>query len=345
MDVKYSFIVPVYNVGLFMPICIESILAQTYQQYEIIIVDDGSPDSCGQIADEYHKKYPEKIIAIHQANTGQGGARNHGVEVARGEYILFVDGDDYVAPNMLDIIEKYNKEHKDDILIFEWETARERVLPKPEAADYIGEYSTLSLSEYVLQQPSPWRKVYRATLFKNKQLRFPEKIFYEDLSLAPCFVKDVRSIGVINEKLYYYVQHRSSTMRSKDINRILDIIPAFDYILDFFRRNGLYKQYYDELEWLAIQHVLYYSIVRIFYVEYNASAACKLTEYVKNVFPNYKENVYIEAANKHVNYEELQVLLNEDYEQFDCRFYRFKRFKGKIKDTLRTLFTVFPHPN
>ena len=243
MDIKYSFVVPVYNVAAFMPMCIDSILNQTYKKFEVIIVDDGSPDACGQIADEYQKKYPSTVRSIHQNNTGQGGARNHGVEVAKGEFILFVDGDDFVAPNMLEIIERYKSIHDDDILFFEWKTIRERGLPKPETSEYIGYYATLSLAEYVWQQPSPWRKVYKASLFKNRQLRFPERIYYEDLALAPCFVLEVKSIGVIKEQLYYYVQRRNSTMRSKDISRMLDIIPAFDFIVDFFVRNGIFDTY------------------------------------------------------------------------------------------------------
>lgn len=332
---KYSFIVPVYNVAAFMPICIDSILNQTYKNFEIIIVDDGSPDSCGEIADEYQKKYPDIVTSIHQSNTGQGGARNHGVEIARGEFVLFVDGDDFVVPNMLEIIEQYKSNHDDDILFFEWRTARERVLPKPEPAEFIGEYENLSLSEYVWQQPSPWRKVYKTCLFRNQQLRFPEKIYYEDLALAPCFVFEIQSIGVIKEQLYYYVQHRNSTMRSKNINRILDIIPAFNFVVDFFKKNEIFEQYYLELEWLAIQHVLLYSTARIFYVEFNVSAARKLTNYVKNYFPNYKNNPYIGRKNEEINYDELRVLLCEDYKQYDHRFYRSKRIKKRIKDAIR----------
>lgn len=228
MKVKYSFIVPVYNVEKYISKCIDSLLAQTYRLFEIIIVDDGSPDASGNIADSYQSKYPGIVKVIHQKNTGQGGARNHGIELAQGEYILFVDGDDFVVPNMLEIIDTYTGKYNNDLLFFQWETIKEKKLVECADVAYLGDYSTMSLVEYVYQQPSPCRKVYKASIFRNKQLRFPSRIFYEDLSLAPCLVSEAKSIGVIQEKLYFYVQHKSSTMHSKDVNRIseLQTIPA-----------------------------------------------------------------------------------------------------------------------
>ena len=128
MEVKYSFIVPVYNVEKYISKCIDSLLAQTYRLFEIIIVDDGSPDASGNIADSYQSKYPGIVKVIHQKNTGQGGARNHGIELAQGEYILFVDGDDFVVPNMLEIVDTYTGKYNNDLLFFQWETIEEKSL-------------------------------------------------------------------------------------------------------------------------------------------------------------------------------------------------------------------------
>ena len=126
MEVKYSFIVPVYNVEKYISKCIDSLLAQTYRLFEIVIVDDGSPDASGNIADSYQSKYPGIVKVIHQKNTGQGGARNHGIDLAQGEYILFVDGDDFVVPNMLEIIDTYTGKYNNDLLFFQWETIEEK---------------------------------------------------------------------------------------------------------------------------------------------------------------------------------------------------------------------------
>ena len=244
---------------------------------------------------------------------------------------------------MLEIIEKYKQEHDDDILLFNWELVKERKCNVPDRTEFSGFYNKMALSEYIFEQPSPCRKVYKASLFHNKQLKFPEKIYYEDLALAPCFVLDVNNIGVIYEKLYFYVQHQNSTMHSKDVNRILDIIPAFDYIICFFKENQIFDMYHAELEWLAIQHVLYYSTVRISYIEYNSVAVFKLFNYMREVFPEYKKNPYLGTENKFVNYEELEVLMKDDYDSFDSRFYRKRRMKKRIKDFMRSILINFKH--
>lgn len=120
MRMKYSFIVPIYNVENYLKKCIDSLLAQTYGSFEIILVDDGSTDSSGAIADEYAEKYSEIIQVIHQVNTGQGGARNTGITVASGDYLLMVDSDDYVSENMLEILDGYLEKYNCDILIFNY---------------------------------------------------------------------------------------------------------------------------------------------------------------------------------------------------------------------------------
>ena len=97
----FSLIVPVYKIADYLPKCIESVLAQSCQDYELLLIDDGSPDRCGEICDDYAARYPDKIRAIHQPNGGAGAARNRGIAMARGEFLLFVDGDDYLSPEML----------------------------------------------------------------------------------------------------------------------------------------------------------------------------------------------------------------------------------------------------
>ena len=106
----FSVIVPVYNVEKYLAKCLDSILAQTYSDFEIIVVNDGSPDNSQQIIDEYAKNYPDKIKPFIKANGGLSDARNFGVEKASGEYLLFVDSDDYIAEKLLENLHKVIKE-------------------------------------------------------------------------------------------------------------------------------------------------------------------------------------------------------------------------------------------
>lgn len=337
MEVKYSFIIPVYNVEKYIRHCIDSLLAQTYKSFEIIIVDDGSKDRCGQIVDEYQNSFPEYVRVVHQKNTGQGGARNYGIELSKGEYILFVDGDDYVSPKMLEIIDGYLSKTNDDILFFEWLSVKEREIGWQDDVQFLDVYHVMLKVDYVYQQPSPWRKVYKSSLFKNGKFRFPRKLYYEDMALAPCFVLEAKNIGMIEEKLYYYVQRSNSTMRSKDISRLLEIIPAFDYALNIFEESGLIKEYYKELEWYAIQHVLYFSSCRISMVGYFPEAVQNLYDYMKNNFPDYRKNPYIKTDNDYVKMNELKVLLDGNYSRFDKEFFFLFRKRKQVKEQLKRI--------
>lgn len=115
--IKYSFIVPVYNVERYLKRCLDSIIAQTYHDYEAILIDDGSTDSSGQLVDEYALIYPDKMRVIHQKNAGLGGARNTGIEAAKGEYLIMVDSDDYISERMLETVDRYLIQYHNDILI------------------------------------------------------------------------------------------------------------------------------------------------------------------------------------------------------------------------------------
>lgn len=335
MDVKYSFVVPIYNVERYLEKCIDSILKQTLNSYEIIIIDDGSPDSSGEIADRYQKVYPQKILTVHQENRGLGGARNTGIGYAHGKYIVFVDSDDFVVPNMLEIAEKYFSKYNDDILCFDWQACAEKDNLTPELTDFLDMHKVVSLKNYIYMQPSACRKIYKACLFNNIELRFPEQLYYEDLALSASFVVNKPQIGVIKEKLYYYVQHRGSIMQSKDKNKMLEIISAFDYLTDFFKRNSIFEEYRRELEWLAIQHVLLYSTIRIFLIDYDEELARKLREYVQINFPEYRSNVYIDGSEVEVDIEELRVLLNGEYKRFDRMYCKKLRVEKKLKDLIR----------
>ena len=114
----FSLIVPIYNVEAYLPKCIDSVLAQTCQDYELLLVDDGSPDHSGKICDDYAAKHPDKIRVIHQANGGAGAARNHGISVSTGEYILFLDGDDYLSANLLSELKKAMEKITADLYLF-----------------------------------------------------------------------------------------------------------------------------------------------------------------------------------------------------------------------------------
>lgn len=248
-----------------------------------------------------------------------------------------MDGDDFVVPNMLEIIEKYNEKHNFDLLLFSHISIRDKNIQQEKLCDFLNDYCELSLQAYMCQQPAVWKRVYRRSIFTHENLRFPTKIFYQDLATSPQFVMYVQNIGLIKEPLYYYVSHRGSAMHCKETNRFFEIFTAFDYVMNGFKNENMINNFYAELEWLAIQHVLYFSTFRVLRIGYYPEIIQKFEEYVKNLFPNYKENKYIAAEHEKVNPNALKLLLDSDYITLDTKYCRKNRAILKIKDKIWAL--------
>ena len=139
--------------------CIDSLLAQTYKDFEIILVDDGSTDSSGRIADTYKQRYSEVMIVVHQINMGLGGARNTGISLARGEYLLMVDSDDYVSENMLQTIDGYLAQFNNDILCFDYIVEEDGSQRAQQLYGTKVSYTPITSRQFILGAPSACNKV------------------------------------------------------------------------------------------------------------------------------------------------------------------------------------------
>lgn len=209
---RLSVIVPVYNAEKYINKCVESILNQTFTDFELILVDDGSLDSCGRICDEYAKK-DSRVRVIHKENGGQSSARNIGLDVAKGEIIGFVDSDDDIEVNMYkNLIDYMDKERLDiafcDVYLVRGDRIRKqsmysgnKVLNKKEG---LNDNLICKIDNAV------WNKIYKKSIFDN--LRFKEGIVYEDVRIMyKIFNKSQRS-GYLKECLYYYYKRPNSTI-------------------------------------------------------------------------------------------------------------------------------------
>lgn len=291
---KYSFIVPIYNVEEYLCRCIDSMLAQTYKEYEIILIDDGSTDSSGAIADSYAEKYKDKIIVEHQVNTGLGGARNKGITLSTGEYLVMVDSDDYISEKMLEVVDFYLSRNKNDILIFDFVIENEDGEKIIQHLHNTKGYEQITDKKFISETPAAWNKIYRASLFKENNIRYPARIFYEDLATTPCLAIHACNIGVIDEALYYYIQRESSIMHSKNADRMTEICIAVEHVLDYYKQQGKFEKYHDELEFLTVSHVLCSAIQRILCVGYDYRKIKFFEQFVQSYFPNYQKNSYVQ---------------------------------------------------
>jgi len=181
-----SVIVPIYNVSNYLKKCVDSILNQTFKDFEVILVDDGSTDDSGNICNEYASKYKDKIKVIHQQNSkGAGGPRNAGIEVAEGKYLLFIDGDDYISPNTIDSAYKAIMLHNADIVVFGMNMVDENKKILKTIIDHQPFNIPLNFKDtpgIILIEPSASNKIYKKTLFIENNIKFPQNTWYEDLA-------------------------------------------------------------------------------------------------------------------------------------------------------------------
>lgn len=216
---KISIIVPVYNVEMYIHHCIDSILSQTYTDFELILVDDGSPDNCGNICDAYAQK-DSRIRVIHQENSGLSAARNAGMEIANGEYILFCDSDDYVTPRWCEtLITAASKELQSYIfggiqkVIPKKSEVAESLVPSERTECFPIEDFLKFHSESIIGYGC--NVLFDANIIRSYHLRFRTDVIIEDLPFCLEYLKHMRSLTYCGHAGYYYVQRDASTLSRK----------------------------------------------------------------------------------------------------------------------------------
>lgn len=257
---KVSVIVPVYNVAEFLPKCVSSLLAQIYEDYEIILVDDGSTDNSGELCDVYAREQ-EKISVIHQQNQGLGGARNTGIAACGGEYLLFVDSDDYVHPRLLEYTMTAAETHRCDMVVFDAvavypDETRGPVYRCPLPAN---ELVGAAEAKHMLFFSGVCNRLWKKSLFVNHGISFPSRVWYEDLYVAGKVAAHFESVYYVSgEPLYYYLQREGSIMHSPDFERITrERIAAGEAVQQYYEAHNLQQSYSRELEFMWQFHCFF----------------------------------------------------------------------------------------
>ncbi|TGJ76367.1 putative glycosyltransferase EpsJ [Caproiciproducens galactitolivorans] len=243
---KISIIIPVYNVEKYIGKCLASLISQTFTDFEIIAVNDGSKDDSLSILLHFQERY-SNITVINQKNCGMSQARNAGLAVARGEYICFVDSDDYVAPTYLEELYNACVETGSDIaccyyyfhfvendFLFEYPFRCHGVFDRTKAMN--------KLLRDVQIQSLMWNKIYKRRLFTDYDIKFPTMCF-EDMAIAHKIFAHADRVAVIDRPLYYYNQHPASTLATMNADKINDFIRAVAMVRISLERNGLYEKY------------------------------------------------------------------------------------------------------
>ena len=220
-----SVIVPIYNVEKYLNKCLDSIINQTYKNLEIILIDDGSPDKCPQICDEYAKK-DKRVKVIHKLNGGLSSARNTGIDIANGKYISFVDSDDYIDKRMLEKLHKNIIETKSELaicnLFYVYDKKKSAIEFEKENFIVSGTDKFKNLyNRYNIVTILASNKLYSKTIFKD--IRYKNGIVNEDEEIIFKILDKTNKVSYINDKLYYYVQRNDSIMHKFNLKR-LDIM-------------------------------------------------------------------------------------------------------------------------
>lgn len=259
-----SVIVPIYNVEQYLRTCINSIVKQTYENIEIILVDDESPDNSGLICEEYKQK-DKRICVIHQKNMGLSGARNSGIEIARGEYIVFIDSDDWIELNYIECMMKYAKNDRIVACGFVEEYGDQVHKHYGEFKEYQGSDilkfyledeaydctygGTLQMGSYA------WNKLYPRKVFQS--IRYPVGRKYEDMAIVAEIFFNVKKLTVISDVLYHYRIRRDSITQTKSKSNQFEYLKSRlcqeEYILSGHTENLYIKMLVLFAAWCVIK--------------------------------------------------------------------------------------------
>lgn len=260
-DIKVSVIVPIYNVEAFLERCLESLVQQTLNEIEIILVNDGSPDNSQAIIDKYTDLYPNKVIGLVKENGGLSDARNYGIPYARGEYIGFVDSDDYVDLTMYEKL--YNKAitSESDIVVCGYYGIDEnkesfRHLQKGNMAEF---GQSLSENPNLLHMNSPyaWNKLFKKELFTKSNILFPKGLIYEDIATVYPLFMYANKISKVDEALYYYILKREGAITATFSENILLMFKALARMNDLYIQAGKFEEFKPYLSFINLRHTVY----------------------------------------------------------------------------------------
>lgn len=292
---KVTVAVPVYNVEKYLEKCAESVLSQTERNLELLFIDDGSTDGSGALCDKIAGQ-DSRVRVIHQENRGLGGARNTGIENALGEWIIFPDSDDWLEPETIERALKTAEGTGADMSLFAFKSVDEQGGTISEHFESLPEGIALDphkCRDLLLIAPSAWSKLYKTDLFRRTGVRYPPRVWYEDIRTTTKLLPYCGSVAYTGYVGYNYLQRQGSIMNNMSLDRNREIIDAFDDILGWYNEQGLFEEYRQELEYLALFHLYLTASVRVARADPKHPLLREFAGSVKKRFPEYKGNPYL----------------------------------------------------
>ncbi|MFV0380332.1 MAG: glycosyltransferase family 2 protein [Anaerorhabdus sp.] len=292
---KLSVIIPMFNMEDYIEQCLISLVTQTFKDFEILVINDGSTDSSFKIVERMSLTYPI-IKLISKVNGGLSSARNHGIDYALGDYITFIDSDDYVEPKYLEkMINKVNEGY--DIVCCDINYFYESKHPSW-ISPGITPWNIIDMKKKaLLSSMFVWNKVYKRSFFKEYNIKFPKDIWFEDILVNQMIITKSDKIGYVNEALVNYRQRFGSIMSSNNSKKQNDIFVVLDMVRDYYIDNDLMETYHDEIEYLHIENLCLFGMFRFMRSDNFEQLYRDSMKVMKKNFPKWKRNKYIRFNN------------------------------------------------
>ncbi|MGG3478577.1 glycosyltransferase [Peribacillus frigoritolerans] len=293
-----SIIVPVYNVEKYIDKCLYSLANQTLENIEIIIVNDGSTDNSQSVIDKYVSEYGDKMISFKKENGGLSDARNFGLKYANGEYIGFVDPDDWVEHEMYKRLYDYAKERNADIVISDFIYEPESYITKSALKSNI-DLSLKKNPEMLLIEPSVCNKLFKKSLFDVHAIDFPKGLLHEDrVTIAKLFFYSEKTV-YIGEAFYHYLKQREESITtSRNIKKFSDIIVVLNKMEQFFIQKNFIIPVQQSLETLIINSYFSFCIRAINELNNEKMRYAFMDEFRDFIMERYKKLYSIESFKK-----------------------------------------------
>ncbi len=303
MNDKISIIIPVYNVEKYLERCLQSLVNQTYRNLEIIIVNDGTKDNSQQIIDQFAKS-DSRILSLIKENGGLSDARNYGIDYVTGEYLFFVDSDDYLELNAIELLYKKAIETKAELVVGYHNRIFENKPSWLEKNFKYQHYLNLNNPQSIFENKeiivkisnSAWGKLYKSDLFLKTDIRYPKGLYYEDLATTFRILATGCKVIDIKENIYNYIVRAGSYMTSGNRN-IYDMFEVFDIVIEYYEKQNLYTNFKEELDYLMIHHIgigtLYRGVMSKNISNFKIYNTCK--QYMTKQSCNISKNKYVDS--------------------------------------------------
>lgn len=304
---KISVIIPVYNVEDYIDECLKSVVTQTLDNFEVLVINDGSLDQSQKIIDKYVTEY-SFVHSFQKKNGGLSSARNYGIKKAKSDYVYFLDGDDFIAPDLLQKCYEVLKRENSDIVYFDfyeyYNAEKTRVMKG------IKNPSVAGKERYMISPPAAWNKVFRTSLFLDHDITFPEGLWYEDLATIPRLLYFASKVDYIEIPLYYYRQREGSIMNTVN-PKMFQMYDVLEILRNFFVSHDSFEEYYSVLTILSLLNLDFVNLtLATSDMENRLHHQMRAISYMKEHYPDWNHNIFYHQLKWYTKWH-IQILFHE----------------------------------